>query len=493
MRRLLGSLFICGLIVGLACASGAPTTVPSPSADAIQKLIDQLGAERFADREAASTSLEKIGPSAAEALRLATRSENPEIRNRANVILNKIQRIMDSARLTPKRVKLSYKNIPLGAAINDLRVQTGLNIVLDADRIANPLRQITCETQELPVWEALEAFCVAAELREVFSQDWELPKQQGPRRQGYVPPPPTPNADSIPVKLIDGKPDRLPGDRSTAVRVMVLPPTFPGHKVTLGTGETTLCLDVTPVQGIGWQEVTGVKITRVIDSAGRFGCSGIEKNPPATFDPNGTVMFARPGVALRFDSMGNTILPESLPNPRVLSVPLRISTATAGSLKRLEGVVFGEIHTLNQQLISVTDPKRNTGVAFSGAGELRFTILEVKEAPGPGGLGSIRVQIESPSMWATNLRRRGGWNPGWPEPPRANSQANRVEMFDAAGKPFSVNGTSFTDISDDGMISIQVLQYTFHPKTGLPAKLVVVGPKSVAVQIPFAMENVLLP
>ncbi|HEV3437440.1 MAG TPA: hypothetical protein VG122_08775 [Gemmata sp.] len=493
MRRLLVSIIICGLMVGLACASGTPTSVP-PSSATIQTLVDQLGAEGFADREAASASLEKIGPPALEALRLAARSENQEIRDRAVIVLSKIQRTVDSVRLTAKRVKLSYKDMPIGTALNDLRVQTGLNIILDPNRIANPLRRITCETKELPIWEALEAFCVSAGLREVFAPELEIVKPQNSPRRGYVPPPPAPNADSIPVVLIDGKPDRLPGDRSTAVRVVALPPSFPGHKVTLGTGEVTLCLDVTPAPGIAWQEVTGVKISRVIDSAGRIGGSGTEKNPPSTFDPNGMLMFVRPGVAMRFDPMGNSIPPETLPNPRVLAVPLRVNTATAGSLKRLEGVVFAEVHALNQQLISVTDPKRNTNVAVTGPGELRFTVLEVKGAPpGKGGVGMIRVQLEYPSPWVTNARRRGGWNPGWPEPPRANTQERRVEAFDEAGKPFPVNSTSYNDMSDDGLVNIQMMTFTFRPDIGLPAKLVVVGPKPVIVQIPFAMENVPLP
>ncbi len=493
MKQLLALIIACGSIVPFSLASSTPAAVPPTPA--IQTLIDQLGSDSFADREAASARLEKIGPPATEALRLATRSENPEIRDRAVSILARIQRVVDSnERLTAKRLALSYKNIPIGTAVNDLRLQTGLNLMLDPNRISNPLRLVTCETKELPVWEALEAFCIAAGLREVFATELDVPKQLVTRR-GYVPPPQIPNADTIPVLLIDGKPDRLPGDRSTAVRILVLPPSFPGHKVTLGTGDVNLCLDVTPSPGIAWQDITGVKVTRVIDSAGRFGGSGTEKNPPPTIsEPNGMVVFARPGVAMRLDATGNSVPPETLPNPRVFGLPLKVSTANATSLKRLEGVLFAEVHALNQQLITVTDPKRNTNVVMSGPGELRSTILEVKEATGPGALGLIRVQLEYPSPWLINARRRGGaWNPGWPEPPRTNTQANRVEFFDTAGKPFPVTSTGYTEMSDDGMVVIQIVQFNFSRESGLPAKLVVVGPKSVLVQIPFALDNVPLP
>jgi uncharacterized protein YjbJ (UPF0337 family) len=533
MRRLF-SLIACALSVGLVSAANPNDSPSATSSATILALVDQLGAEGFADREAASAKLEIIGIPAVDALRAATRSESPEVRDRAINILDKIQRVAESAnRLRAKTVTLSYKDVSLGSAFNDLKTRTGLNIVLDPNRISNPLRKITCETKELPVWEALEAFCTAAELREVFVAELETRKPQTPRR-GYVPPPLPPNADAVPLVLVDGKPDRIVGERSSAVRVLALPPTFPGHKVTLGTGEVNLCLDVTPAPGLGWQEVSAVKVSRVIDFFGRSGGAGTEKNPVPNFDPNGVIMFARPGVAFRFDSNGNTVLPETQQNPRIVQIPIRIGTPTATSLKRLEGMVFGEIQIQNQQLIAVTDLKRNTNTAITGPGELRFTILELKEtpgelketpgelkeasgklketpgelkeasgklkeasgklkeAPGTGGLGTVRVQLEYPPPWLTNARRRGGFNPGWPEAPLIPKQGYRVEAFDAAGKPFPLlGGSSFMDTSDDGMVVIQTLHFNFN--SGLPAKLVVVGPKTVNVQVPFALENVPLP
>jgi hypothetical protein len=497
MWRLFAAVGACALVSGLAvgrAGDGPPTHPATPAAAQIQVLIDQLGSERFSDREAAVAALEKIGPAATNALQAAaTRGESPEIRERAANILIKIKRGAESGvRLTAKRVKLEYKNIPLGTAVNDLKARTGLNISLDPNRVANPLRQVTCETAELPVWEALEAFCVAAGLRETFQQDLDLPRPTGPRR-GYVPPPPTPNADAVAVVLVDGRPDRLPGDRSTAVRVVALPPSFPGHKVTLGTGEVTLCLDVTPAPGLNWQDIAGVKITRLIDGAGRPGGAGTEKNPPQNFDPSGMVVFARPGLAMRFDMNGNPIPPETAANPRVVTVPLKLGTPSARTLKRLEGAVYGEVQVPNQHLITVTDPKKNTSTWHNGPNDLRFSVLEVKEATRPGEMSVIRVQFEQPSAFVLATRRRGGWNPGWPEAPQRPGQGNTVQAFDAAGKPFPTVNNGVTDMSDDGMISIQTMQFSFRKEAGLPAKLVVVGPKTVLVEVPFVMENVTLP
>jgi hypothetical protein len=493
MRRL-SSIIASALLLGLASTSNATDPATTPSSAMVLTLIEQLGAEGFADREAAAAKLDAIGLPAVDALRAATRNENPEIRDRAINTLEKIQRVSDSAkRLTAKTVTLSYKDVSLGVAINDLKTQTGLNIVLDPNRISNPLRKISLETKELPVWEALEAFCQAAELKEVFASELETKRTQTLRR-GYVPPPPPPNADAVPVHLVDGKADRIVGDRSTAVRVLALPPSFTGHKVTLGTGETNFCLDVTPAPGLGWQEVTAIKVSRLIDSSGRFGGAGTEKLPVNNFDPTGVVMFARPGVAFRFDSSGNTILPETIQNPRVMQVPIRISTPTAKSLRRLEGMVFGEILVQNQQLISVAEPKSKLNAAISGPGELRFSILDLREATGKGGKATMRVQLEYPSPWQTNSRRRGGFNQMWPEAPQNPRQGYRVEAFDAEGKAFPYSTSSFfADTSDDNLIMIQTMQFQFLPEAGLPAKLVVVGPRVISVQMPFALENVPLP
>ena len=75
------------------------------------------------------------------------------------------------------------------------------------------------------------------------------------------------------------------------------------------------------------------------------------------------------------------------------------------------------------------------------------------------------------------------------------SLAKTVQAFDANGKPFPLTANnSYTEIGgDDGSISLQTMEFRFRPGIGVPAKLVVVGPKTVLVEIPFAMENVPLP
>src|SRR5947207_786689 len=68
MRRLIAAVGACAVAVGLAGASGTSAPTPAPQPADIAALVEQLGSERFADREAAAAALEKIGAPAAEAL-----------------------------------------------------------------------------------------------------------------------------------------------------------------------------------------------------------------------------------------------------------------------------------------------------------------------------------------------------------------------------------------------------------------------------------------
>lgn len=500
MRRLFAALGTCGLAIGVAVGNPpapAPTAVPT-----VSELVTRLGAHDFRDREAAVAHLEKSGASAIPALREAANSPDPEVRQRASAILFKLQRTADSTGLiAPKKVTLTYRDMPLGTALTDLKTRTGLNIVLDTTRVADPLRKVTCVTGEVPLWDALEQFCAAAGLQEAHRLELDVPKQPPTGRRGYVASPAIPNADAVPVVLIDGK-DGLPGARATAVRIVALPKSFPGHRVTLGTGETTMCFDVLPTPGLNWQDVVAVKITKLTDDAGRAGGAGSIKSAPANnFEFDGVVAwggggFGGPGgFGGRFDPRtGMPIPPDSLPNPRIVAVPLKLATPNARSIKRLEGHVLGEVMVANQTLITVPDPAKNTHTAFDGPGQMRLTVTAVSEAKGNAGV-TVQVTLQYPSPWAVSARR--GLNPGgiWPEAPRGAGQTPTVKAFDAKGKEMlarTSNG-AYSDSSDDGLTMFQNYNLTFAKDAGVPAKLTLVGPRAVVVEVPFVLENVPLP
>ncbi len=498
MRRLFATVGAVGLAAGVVF--GGPVPAPEPGAAEPAVLVARLGSDDFREREAAVAALEKAGTAAIPALREGVKSSEPEIRQRAAAILHKLQRAADSnGKLAPKTVTLNYKDTPLGTAVNDLKTRTGLNITFDITRIADPLRKVTCATGEVTTWEALDAFCTAAGLKESFLAELDVPKVQITGRRAYTPAPQIPAPDAVPIVLIDGKATRLPGDRRTAVRVLALPPSFPGHRVTLGTGETTLCLDVTPTAGLNWQDVTAVKITKLIDDSGRFGGAGTPRPAGGGSEELEVVAFGGPGGRFimggggRFDPRtGAPIYPETVPNPRIIAVPLKLGTPTARSIKRIEGLVMGEITLTNQTLLTVIDPTKNTGAAFDGAGQVRLAVVGVTDTKDGGT--AVQLHMQFPSPWSVNARR--GWNPGgiWPEAPRLANPLPTVQSFDANGKLLPAAPiTNFSDSSDDGLTMHQTITLNFRKDAGVPAKLVVVGPRPMVVEVPFVMENVPLP
>jgi hypothetical protein len=83
---------VVGMIAAAAAGDpvgGAPATKP---ADRIAQLVGQLGAEDFQTREQASEELRKLGRSALPALKEAAKSEDPEVQQRAQAIIARIEK-----------------------------------------------------------------------------------------------------------------------------------------------------------------------------------------------------------------------------------------------------------------------------------------------------------------------------------------------------------------------------------------------------------------
>jgi WD40 repeat protein len=95
---------------------GVPARAATPNAAAIQRLIAQLGSDRFAQREAASRRLKVIGEPAISALdKAATTSEDPEVRRRAEQLLQAISRLLFSNARQVRRIAWqdNFQNIPV--------------------------------------------------------------------------------------------------------------------------------------------------------------------------------------------------------------------------------------------------------------------------------------------------------------------------------------------------------------------------------------------
>jgi hypothetical protein len=127
-------------------------------------LVAQLGAARYADRQAAAEALEKIGRPALPALRSARGSRDLEIRTRAWSLA---QRIEEALLTQPTRVKLEFDNALLTEVTKVLGSQSGLKVDLYPKNLPKWrfLRVTLHMAEPVDFWKAVDLLCGAAGLQ----------------------------------------------------------------------------------------------------------------------------------------------------------------------------------------------------------------------------------------------------------------------------------------------------------------------------------------
>src|SRR4051812_47892529 len=111
---------VANLLLAVAMGLGPTTPAPGLGPDA---LIARLGSPRYADREAATAALRRLGPAALPALRSARSARDAEVRARAAALL---ERVESELMVRPTLVRLDYRDRPLAEVVKDLGRQTGI-------------------------------------------------------------------------------------------------------------------------------------------------------------------------------------------------------------------------------------------------------------------------------------------------------------------------------------------------------------------------------
>ncbi len=93
---LAGGILLTAVCGGLAMTRGSDPAAQA-AVDPVAKLVDQLGAPEFGDREAAAKQLREMGFKAEAALRAGLRSESPEVRDRSAKLLAEIRAVARTA------------------------------------------------------------------------------------------------------------------------------------------------------------------------------------------------------------------------------------------------------------------------------------------------------------------------------------------------------------------------------------------------------------
>lgn len=493
-------LCCAGLCLAMTAESVA-ADAPKPATDPAT-LIAQLGAGGYVDREAAAKSLRDLGETALAPLeKAALESPDAEIRSRAGRLVAEMKVRVESAKvLAPKTLTLDYADAPLATVINELRQKTGLPVSLDPNGVRDPLRPVTVKSVgDVPMWEAVELVCEAAGLREQFRPEIPVTSSRSSGRRtwdedyGQIA---AVNPNAVPVLLADGKPHRLPGSRDSAVRVLALPPNFPGSRVVRGSGEAIINLDITPSPGVNWGDVIAIHVRHAVDETGRP-VSASRLMEQTNHSNGGNVMWIGGGMVVMNNYYTGNQRPTTMPNPRVVPLTLRTEDRASAKLTALEGTVLAEAMIPDVEVLRHENLAAIVQVPTEAGSGQRLTITDF--APQKDGTTKVKVKVESIPVAS---RRRGAMavNP-------FNNVVFNVQMngggdgsslianhtyLDAAGKPVAKPKAGPIQMIESNAGYAQEVELTFA-KGQTPLKLSVKGTKAVLLEVPFKMANVPLP
>ena len=116
----------CGVLDSSALAQPAPAFQGEPTLASIERLIQQLNADRFAEREEATRLLYELGAPAIGALETSVRTGNPEVRSRSIYVLKQIAADEDPLGVSPARTSLESL-LTLPVELGRQRVQVAIN------------------------------------------------------------------------------------------------------------------------------------------------------------------------------------------------------------------------------------------------------------------------------------------------------------------------------------------------------------------------------
>ena len=511
MRRFIGTIGVVALF-GIVSATEPAKTPP------IEILIQQLGEPRFEDRERASFGLRNLGTFAIPALKQAVeQSTDAEVRDRAETLLIQLGKMAESERyLVAKTIALDYRNIPVSAVVADFAKKTGINLILVVGKVKEPNRIVTVTSNQLPIWQALDAICLATGLCEDHRTELPLPKNASANSTSYYSNgramrmswnedgnnrnPLTPG--TAPILLIDGKGERLASQATGPVRVLSLPAHFPGNRITRGAGRVQICLDVAPLPGLNWQGASNVRVTRATDEDGRPLFADLipeheyNLNNYGNWGWGGRVVMMGVGggqfmQVFDGDNGGNPQVQTTAPNPRLAPLAMRTDDRSIRRLQRLEGVVSGDIHVPNVPIVTIDQMANSVGKSTEGPYSSKLTVSEYTMQKD----GSTTVHIRGETMQQWVLQQMMGGRAIPPEALNIGNLINTVKFYDAQGKVLPAPQQTATNYSGDGWRqTIDVtLKFPKSSTLGVPTKIVQTGTKVVSVDVPFQLENVKLP
>jgi hypothetical protein len=495
--------------VGAALVAIGVFAVAAPEAREIERLVQQLGSGKFAEREAAQKALETIGPAALEALKKAASSDDAEVSRRANELIPLLERRAETEEaIRPKTVSLAIKDLTVPEAVKELQRVTGLPVKLAGDVQVLADRRVTFDLANVGVWEALDRFCIAANLMQELAEETPAgrPRQTQNFQGGnvnvieYIGAAPARNRI---IKLQAGKPASCPTAYVGALRIRAVPAAS-GDKTPAG-GEGEVKLEIVAEPGLYLRSTPKVRIDQAKDDKGQVATQLAPEERTAEAGQEIIIQQARGRgqivVQRAIIANGNNVILEELGAAsgrgewaHTQNVRFKLPDEPGQTLKLLKGVLHGQVTMPPQPLVTVDDPleaAKKDNRLFKGKGlELKLVSATKQDN------GTVRLSVELSGMNAAalafgaqiqavpNVRGQLGVDLGF-------GDGQQLQLLDAEGKPYRLTGSQSAMQVNNGLAA-QQYSFTFAPPTekSEPKKLVCVGSRQASVEVPFELKDV---
>jgi hypothetical protein len=369
--------------------------------------------------------------------------------------------------------------------------------------------------------------------------------QPGPAVPAIPPPPPImPGVAAMPfmpamasqILLKDGKPRKLPTDDRSAVRVRALPKADALGPV--AAGEMLLALEVAAEQKLQWQMTQSVRIDKALDDQGQ---NLTQITPQVPAGPRGAGFPIAPGAA----PMMAPFMPGFGGLAQRVPIQLKKGEKAAKTLKELAGVISAQVLTEAQPLLTADNLAKAAGKTFKGDEGGAIKVLSVKTdeqkqttiqfafeqppntipaaapwapamavpvpvpplpaapavapaipAPAPP---AAQAPAAKPAVVQLQVQIRGGIMPAPGGGPMLMGPIMGLSVQDDKGNtlPVQMGGQRFQVMRGVGGANVVTATYTIVCRPGKdqkePARLVYLGRKQVAIEVPFTLKDVPLP
>lgn len=517
-RRIWMLMMLAGVTAAIALVPPVRAEPPEDGkkteGNRLNGLVTQLGGREFLVREKATKALIRAGAPALEYLHKAGAGPDAEIRRRAGLILERIEKDIDTARLLkPCRIHLVYHNTPITEAVADFAKKSEYPLQFEGDRVRVATRKVNLDTGDVTFWEALDQFCRAAGLMEqhgprpanpstptMTPKEMRLMEMRMMQRRGLAIPPA--RVDFGRLVLLEGQ-ESLPTSQSGGVRMRVLRPgtQIPGNAKS--SEEAVLALEVSPEPGIDWRGVLEAHVEKAFDFKGRE-VNQIQQN---TVPSNGIVNDLGGAIAINANMANNAIIfggdvdnltVQGGPLPREIPIRIKLNDRDTKALREVRGVLFAQVQSPQEPIIRADKILQAQGKTFKGP---ENSFLKIHEAHrGDNGQIKVRVTLRAPSMGedalammqgAIFVRRFNGRMAFMAQQEGETAAAQRLALQDSKGRKFQLV-SSKESTQCNGMEITQEFRLVYQTKQDQeePAQLIYSGNRLVTVEIPFTFKNV---